>query len=117
MIYHIRKVVIVMVCNNCKNEISDTALYCPICGTAVKAAEIPQPASQEQGYQEQIPSQIPEQQQVQANVQQEIPQENIPQSEQPIPNQQGYQQIPPQQGYQQGYQQVPPQQGYQQGYQ
>ncbi|PWN00670.1 MAG: hypothetical protein DBX37_00675 [Massilioclostridium sp.] len=110
-----------MVCNNCKNEISDTALYCPICGTAVKAAEIPQPASQEQGYQEQIPSQIPEQQQVQANVQQEIPQENIPQSEQPIPNQQdyqqGYQQIPPQQGYQQGYQQVPPQQGYQQGYQ
>ena len=49
-----------MVCNNCKNEISDTALYCPICGTAVKAAEIPQPASQEQGYQEQIPSQIPE---------------------------------------------------------
>ena len=79
--------------------------YCPICGTAVKAAEIPQPASQEQGYQEQIPSQIPEQQQVQANVQQEIPQENIPQSEQPIPNQQDYQQ---------GYQQIPPQQGYQQ---
>lgn len=127
-----------MVCNNCKNEISDTALYCPICGTAVKAAEIPQPASQEQGYQEQIPSQIPEQQQVQANVQQEIPQENIPQPEQPIPPQQtntqvppqqgyqqtpqqgyqqGYQQVPPQQGYQQGQQQVPPQQGYQQGYQ
>ena len=135
MIYHVRKVVIIMLCNNCKNEISDTALYCPICGTAVKASETPQPASQEQGYQEQIPPQIPEQQEVQTNTQQEIPQENIPQPEQPIPPQQnntqvppqqGYQQVPPQQGYQQeyqqvppqqGYQQVPPQQGYQQGYQ